>query len=62
MRGIVELEILKAIEEKLPPLIPVRKFFDLIVGTRFVHGTYYLAPSEFRKNFLIFLRMNLAFI
>lgn len=58
MRGIVELEILKAIEEELPPRIPVRNFFDLIVGTRFVHGTHFLALSEFRKNFLIFLHMN----
>lgn len=39
MRGIVELEVLKAIETKLPHNIPVRSFFDLIVGTRFVHET-----------------------
>lgn len=37
IRGIVELEILKAIEMQLPLNIPVRSFFDLIVGTRFVH-------------------------
>ena len=37
MRGIVELECLKAIETELPVGIPVRSFFDLIVGTRFVH-------------------------
>ena len=39
MRGIVKLEVLKAIERLLPPHIPVRSFFDLIVGTSFVHGT-----------------------
>lgn len=47
MRGIVELEVLKAIEEKLPSRIPVRNFFDLIIGTRFVHGTFFLAPSRY---------------
>jgi len=35
VRGIVELEILKLIQDKLPPLIPIRSFFDLIVGTRY---------------------------
>lgn len=39
MRGIVELEVLKAIEMELPLNIPVSRFFDLIVGTRFVHET-----------------------
>lgn len=34
IRGIVELEVLKAIEENLPLRIPIRNFFDLIVGTR----------------------------
>lgn len=34
VRGIVELEILKLIQGKLPPRIPIRSFFDLIVGTR----------------------------
>ncbi|KAL8906193.1 MAG: hypothetical protein Q9171_006376 [Xanthocarpia ochracea] len=33
MRGIVELEILKAIERQLPAGVPIRSFFDLIVGT-----------------------------
>ena len=47
MRGIVKLEVLKAIEEKLPPRIPVREFFDLIIGTSFVHGAYFLAPSKY---------------
>lgn len=39
MRGIVELEVLKAIEKNLPLHIPIRSFFDLIVGTRLVHRT-----------------------
>lgn len=34
IRGIVELEVLKAIERQLPAGIPIRSFFDLIVGTR----------------------------
>jgi patatin-like phospholipase/acyl hydrolase len=34
MRGIVELEVLKAIEYHIGVGIPVRAFFDLIVGTR----------------------------
>ncbi|KAL8777571.1 MAG: hypothetical protein Q9213_007807 [Squamulea squamosa] len=33
MRGIVELEVLRAIERQLPVGIPIRSFFDLIVGT-----------------------------
>ena len=37
--GIVELEVLKAIEMKLPLNIPIRSFFDLIIGTRYVRGT-----------------------
>lgn len=45
MRGIVELEVLKAIEEKLPLRIPVRDFFDLIVGTRFVFGIYFFGAK-----------------
>jgi hypothetical protein len=36
MRGIVELEILRAIEVELGDEIPVQDFFDLIVGTRCV--------------------------
>ena len=39
MRGIVELEVLKAIERELPENIPISSFFDLIVGTRYVMGT-----------------------
>lgn len=34
MRGITELEVLKAIEANLPKGIPIQKFFDLMVGTR----------------------------
>lgn len=33
IRGIVQLEVLRAIERALDDLIPVQKFFDLIVGT-----------------------------
>ncbi|KAL8736432.1 MAG: hypothetical protein Q9166_000224 [cf. Caloplaca sp. 2 TL-2023] len=33
MRGIVELEVLQAIERELPAGIPIRSFFDLIIGT-----------------------------
>lgn len=58
MRGIVELEILKAIEKNLPLRIPIRSFFDLIVGTRLVHRTYFLAPSRYHKHVLIVLRMS----
>lgn len=35
MRGIAELEVLKAIQNHLPRGIPVHMFFDLIVGTRY---------------------------
>ncbi len=35
----MELEVLKAIEMELPLNIPVKSFFDLIVGTRFVYRT-----------------------
>jgi len=34
IRGIVELEVLRAIQEELGNKIPIREFFDLIVGTR----------------------------
>ncbi len=34
VRGIVELEVLRAIENALGGKIPVQRFFDLIVGTR----------------------------
>ena len=49
MRGIVELEVLKAIERELPVNIPVRNFFDLIVGTRFVHMLSLLRLIKSRK-------------
>lgn len=62
MRGIVELEVLKAIEEKLPPRIPIRNFFDLIVGTRFVPGTFFFSPKQILKSCLDFLPMSLVFI
>ena len=35
VRGIVELEVLRAIERELPANIPITSFFDLIVGTRY---------------------------
>ena len=41
MRGIAELEVLKAIQNHLPR-IPIHEFFDLIVGTRY--GTKSLGP------------------
>jgi hypothetical protein len=34
IRGIVELEVLQAIQRYLGGRIPIRCFFDLIVGTR----------------------------
>ena len=34
MRGILELEVLRAIELALGDKIPIQAFFDLIVGTR----------------------------
>lgn len=42
MRGIAELEILKAIQQQLPHGIPIHMFFDLIVGTRY--ATMSLGP------------------
>lgn len=35
MRGILELEVLRAIELALGGKIPIQAFFDLIVGTRY---------------------------
>lgn len=35
MRGITELEVLRALQAQLPDGIPIQKFFDLIVGTRY---------------------------
>ena len=42
----MELEVLKAIEMELPLNIPVKSFFDLIVGTRFVYRTSLLQILE----------------
>jgi patatin-like phospholipase/acyl hydrolase len=39
IRGIVELEILRSIEEVLGGGLRIQNFFDLIVGTRFVAPT-----------------------
>ena len=50
MRGIVELEVLRAIERELPVSIPVRSFFDLIVGTRFVQLISLLGPIKPRRR------------
>lgn len=36
VRGIVELEVLKAIERELGGKLPIQVFFDLMVGTRYV--------------------------
>lgn len=36
MRGIVELETLRHIEDAMEINLPIHCFFDLIVGTRFV--------------------------
>ena len=36
VRGIVELEVLRAIERALGGELPIQGFFDLIVGTRYV--------------------------
>ena len=41
IRGIVELEILRQIEQALSG-IPIRCFFDLIVGTRYISNALYL--------------------
>ena len=35
VRGIIELEVLKAIETELGGRLPIQAFFDLIVGTRY---------------------------
>lgn len=56
MRGIVELEILKAIEMELPLKIPIISFFDLIVGTRFVHLLSSLALQIWQHVNFILLR------
>jgi patatin-like phospholipase/acyl hydrolase len=43
VRGIIELEVLKAIETELGGKLPIQAFFDLIVGTR-----YWSAQLELR--------------
>jgi hypothetical protein len=35
VRGIIELEVLRSIERAIGGRIPVQRFFDLIVGTRY---------------------------
>ena len=35
IRGIIELEALRTIEEQLGGALPIQAFFDLIVGTRY---------------------------
>jgi hypothetical protein len=37
MRGIVELEVLRAIEKSLGGNLRIQNFFDLIIGTRYVN-------------------------
>ena len=39
VRGIVELEVLRAIERALGGELPIQGFFDLIVGTRYVYNS-----------------------
>jgi hypothetical protein len=34
MRGITELEVLRAVEQAIGGKIPIQAFFDLIIGTR----------------------------
>ena len=46
MRGIVELEVLKAIQTELPVNISITSFFDLIVGTRLVYEIFHLMSSN----------------
>lgn len=48
MRGIVELEVLRAIERQLPAGIPIRSFFDLIVGTRYVTLVFCIPGQQLR--------------
>ena len=45
MRGIVELEALKGIEEELGGRIAVRLLFDMVVGTRLVRWNDSFEPS-----------------
>jgi hypothetical protein len=48
VRGIVELEALKSVEDSLGGKVPIAKFFDLIVGTRYVLSAQILKTSKFR--------------
>lgn len=50
MRGIVELEVLDAIRRQLPSKIPIQSFFDLIVGTRYVHWLRFSAALAFQSQ------------
>jgi hypothetical protein len=34
MRGIVEIEVLRTLQQQIGDRIPVQAFFDLIMGTR----------------------------
>ena len=54
----MELEVLKAIETQLPLNIPIRSFFDLIVGTRFVHRISLLGPTKYPRRVFIILWMH----
>jgi hypothetical protein len=38
VRGIVELEVLRALEQQLGGNLPIQAFFDLMVGTRYVRN------------------------
>jgi hypothetical protein len=50
IRGIVELEVLKQIEMYLGGHLPIQSFFDLIVGTRFVHFVPELKSIPYESN------------
>ena len=43
MRGILELEVLRAIEMALGDKMPIQAFFDLIVGTRYDFADWLLS-------------------
>lgn len=60
MRGIAELEVLKAIQKQLPRGIPIHMFFDLIVGTRYAKISLGSVPLS-NLTFDRFLRMKLTF-
>jgi hypothetical protein len=46
VRGIIELEVLKALEAELGGKLPIQAFFDLIVGTRQVKRILYLPGTQ----------------